>query len=91
MIVVDGREAVEDETGLLPDTQKDDGDFQEQTPEIMPRELQGTLPSIPNLTKTNVCRRSIHNQHCFQAEGEEVTSSGARVQHEAPPSRRHTW
>ena len=25
--VVDGREAVEDETGLLLDTQKDDGDF----------------------------------------------------------------
>jgi hypothetical protein len=75
--IVDGQESVKDETGFLPDTQKDDGDFQDQTREIMSRALQGTLPSIPNLTKTNGCRRSIYSQNCFQAESEEVTSSGA--------------
>lgn len=89
--MVDEREAVEDGTRLLPDTERDDGDLQDQSREAMCRPLQGTLPSILNLTKTNGCRGSIYSQQCFQAEGEEVTSSGARVQHEAPSSRRHTW
>jgi hypothetical protein len=75
--VVDVQESIEDETRLVPDTQWEDGDFQDRSREAMSRALQGTLLNILDLTKTNGCRRPIYSQHSSQAEGEKVTSSGA--------------